>query len=111
MSDVPDWAIDKAISLLNSGRSDDCGLWGNGDLTDTATGLPQFAAYIASKEDAPVDPLVLEAREIAAKYFEAMGSESVAQEHREGLYDKDDEAQEIAMAALRRGIELGKAQS
>lgn len=104
----PQWAIERAIeitrvsSTVNEVVGQKVMFWPM---------LMEMAAYIASKEKAPVEPLVLEAREIVAQYFEEQGADSVAQEHREGLYDKDDESQELALRALRRGIEIGKAQA
>ncbi len=56
-------------------------------------------------EPEPVDPLLIEAREIAAKYWEGQGDHIGADNHRSG--DKDDWASaQIALAALRRGMEL-----
>lgn len=105
MSDLPpDWALDRAKILVGEESFKTEG-------ARIKISFHAFARYIASKEEAPVEPLVLEAREIAAQYFEEQGADSVAEEHREGLYDKNDEAQELALRALRRGIEIGKEQS
>lgn len=53
----------------------------------------------------PVDPLLVEAREICAKQAEGNGAHNWAIECRAGECDTSDEV-ECAMIALRRGMEL-----
>lgn len=68
-----------------------------------------FARYIARHEEPPVDPLLIEAREICAKVQEERGSPLHAQQLRDGDFDVHQGPMMLAaMAALRRGIELGK---
>lgn len=53
------------------------------------------------------DTLLIEARKIAADNFYRGVKEAVMQ----GLYDSNGEVVSVALAALRRGIEIGKASS
>ena len=72
----------------------------------------KFAAYIAEKEEPPVDPLLEEAREICARLYERESSKTLAKGYREGKYDHELESAAsalcIALAALKRGIEIGR---
>lgn len=62
-----------------------------------------FARYIASKEEAPVDPLLREAVEIVVGlYPDYTGLQQIA--IREGKWHQDDV--ELALAALKRGLAL-----
>jgi hypothetical protein len=56
----------------------------------------------------PVDPLLLEAREITAQIVGALGASWFGSEFRKGRCD-DHRYMQIALAALRRGIEIGEA--
>lgn len=66
-----------------------------------------FARYIAEHEEAPVDPVVLEARNLASDlgWYQA---NSLGQLH-SGAFDNTTTQQGL-IAAIRRGIELGKVQ-
>lgn len=103
MSEVlpPEWAIERAVKLLNSGRTDGEKSWVNSEVTDTATGVLQFASYIAEHEEAPVDPLLIEARAVCDA-VDGGGYE-------DGTYD-DGKLIAVALASLRRGIEIGEGQ-
>lgn len=55
----------------------------------------------------PIDPDLIEAREVCARYFEAKDRHWVASEYREGRYDIGlDNELTIALAAIKRGREL-----
>ena len=100
MSDLPpDWALEKAKNLRASEIL----------IADKRNGFElmyhAFARYIAEHEEAPVDPLLIEAREIAQSLNLHMPMAFAS-----GDYDKCGEML-AAMKALRRGIELGKAMS
>lgn len=68
-----------------------------------------FAQYIERHEDVPVDPMVIEAREIVAKAVEP-DSGSAASEFRAGRRDHTP-AFNATLTALRRGIEIGRTPS
>lgn len=67
-----------------------------------------WAAYIAEHEQPPVDPLLLEARELVASHYEAGLCYVTAREVRAGERDTDNYLCGV-VSGLRRGIELGKA--
>lgn len=70
-----------------------------------------FARYIASKEEPPVDPLVLEARTIALRHaLPGMRHGITSSRTDQGAADHTPELQAV-LEALRRGIELAKEQS
>lgn len=102
--DVPEWALEKAVSYIN-------GCLSHGEMSTTAAKAAMypsalaFAKYIAEHEEAPADPLLIEAREICATARTAW-----AEGFRSGRYDETSTEVPIALAALRRGIELTKAQ-
>jgi hypothetical protein len=63
-----------------------------------------------SDDEPPIDPLLIEAREVLASINRARNchEESVfVKGYLEGVFDDHDDI-EIALAALRRGIEIGK---
>ena len=92
---VPEWAIARAKSLRNEGFE-------RGDKTYTDV----FARYIAEHEEEPVDPLLIEAREVVANYAsDNKGYEIYAPAYRMGGRDGDAEVA-VAYRALIRGIEL-----
>ena len=78
-------------------------------MTERETLLAEIAERRArlAELDAP-DPLLIEAREIAAKAFSAEKNDYHAQKVRAGEGD-DYLPVEVALAALRRGMELAKA--
>lgn len=107
-NDIPDWAMIKAHDLAYPDDVD----WSDERKLDHMVSVSSdkaFARYIAEHEEPPVDPLLIEARGILAAHGEAMDYvDSHAAAYREGAGD-DREEMTIALAALRRGIELGEA--
>lgn len=100
--DIPQWAKERACELVNAKTA------GMMDYTPSAVAghnpsIFAFAAYIATHEEPPVDPLLVEAREIVAT---TKGYDVVADEVRSGDYDPCLVA--ACLTALRRGIELGR---
>lgn len=71
----------------------------------SAVGVAQLAARLARENWRPVDPDLLEAREIAAQQAEMDGSPDWATRARQGEADKGNWVQ-IALAAIKRGREL-----
>ena len=111
MSDeIPQWALERAAELANKeggevGAASDA--YTPDELACTYIGRT-FARYIAQHEEPPVDPLLIEAREMAAKYYERARMPDTAGLCRNG--ERDDWLHvELALEGLRRGIELGKA--
>ena len=97
---VPDWALERAKELHRAA---------GGATTPMAHA---FARYIAAHEEAPVDPLLIEAREIVAVWLEnnpnkAFRDKWTPENTRKGKLD-DDATVAQALAALKRGIELAK---
>lgn len=107
MSDeIPQWALERAAELANK----EAGVTGGftaAYMTEADLGRA-FACYIAQHEEPPVDPMLIEAREIAAKHYDEQGNSRAAKTCRGGYCDTTGTLQMIA-EGLRRGIELGKA--
>jgi hypothetical protein len=114
MSDIPEWAVKRANDLTSEAMKD--GSW----LPIGGHASAAFARYIAEHEEPPVDPLLIEARKLFAEdhrngliaLAHPLGScilKSGAGEDLilEGNYDHRREVSRY-LAALRRGIELGK---
>lgn len=93
MSEIPQWAKDKAVSL---GRHE--AETGGFDFYASCAACIALARYIAEHEEPPVDPLLVEAREIAA-------NEVI---HGADFHWRHTEAVAIALVALKRGIELSR---
>lgn len=104
MSDIPEWAWKRAATLAY----DDCGEASVSVIRDTSIGRA-FAAYIMGHEQPLVDPLLLEARRIVEEKYRSRGCPSTADSVIGGRYD-DDVSVKVALTALRRGIELSRAQ-
>ncbi len=86
--DIPEWAMERAFALANAD------VVPTTDLSTWTAAITAFAAYIAAHEEPPVDPLLIEAREILRHYG----------------YERTGTAEEgLALAGIRRGIELAKA--
>lgn len=102
----PDWAFDRVKQILDSE-------YGAGWYMRAmpSGGAKAFARYIAEHEEAPVDPLLIEAREIVASWYEAhpdkVYNSNTPEKIRSGEYDDRPETEQ-ALAALRRGIELAR---
>jgi len=106
----PDWAIERALEQGYRGN----GWTANvvkayGPSTPLIETVLSFARYIARHENAPLDPLLIEARQLVAdRYNDTFGAEHKAAT----LAGEDDDSDAIknCLAALRRGIEIGEAQ-
>lgn len=90
--DIPQWAKERACALVQA----------HTDSLTPSGYLQAFAHYIAAHEEPPVDPLLVEAREIAAGFNGLIGDKV-----RSGQMDKSDHVC-IAVKAIRRGMELGR---
>jgi len=90
-NDVPEWAIEKAVSLANKAYG--CSFWSKRDIPCNIA-LTAFARYIAENEEAPVDPIMKEAQALYDFWLtdQESGSETV----------------DVIFVALKRGIELAK---
>lgn len=87
-------------------------LWAaEGKINPNGDWFRAFARYIAEHEKPPVDPLLIEARELAADSAAKLQHPSVS-DIRAGRKDDDlSYGVGLALAALHRGIELGRSQS
>lgn len=101
---VPEWAKVEAVKRLNEAAAG-----GHYKLPrdENSHSVLVAARLIAVHEEPPVDPLLIEARDIAASDYEARhpSASQWAGFCRDGWYDHDPEVV-IALVALRRGIEL-----
>jgi hypothetical protein len=108
--EIPYWALQRAAELANREGGEvgaARGAYTPDELAYTYIGRT-FARYIAQHEEPPVDPLLIEAREIAAKFFEENGTPIASGNCRAGKMDSMPLVR-LTAEALRRGIELGKA--
>lgn len=118
-ADIPEWAKQRAADEINRlvGPVDE---WRAFDVarrlqpTDALEASQAFALYIAEHEDEPVDPLLIEAREVCAKAYESLTHSShIPAAYRAGEYDSELNNANldlpIALAGIKRGIELAKA--
>lgn len=99
---APMWAREEAARRVNA--MEPAVRWDASDYGLTVT-FTLFADMIAKHEEPPVDPLLLEAREIAAE-------EGWTPAYRENIlsgYLDDSPCVKFTLKGLRRGIELGKA--
>lgn len=96
----PEWAIERAQELFVKEM-------GKSSTGQVVVMIHAFARYIASKEEAPVDPLVLEARNICV---ENESNFQFQQAIKGGNVDGG-QPMRVAIAALKRGMELAKEQS
>jgi hypothetical protein len=107
--DIPQWALERAAERVMA----EPGKGGHYDVHGIAAydAGRAFARYIAEHEEPPVDPLLVEAREVAAQWFESMrqGRSEQSELTRRGEDDNSFWVQ-IALAALERGMELARAQ-
>jgi Xaa-Pro aminopeptidase len=81
-----------------------------------AAGMCEIEGFVDSLRERgliapePVDPLLIEAREVCAKHFEAQGLFACTKDYRDGKNDNEIDDMEhemsIALAALKRGMEL-----
>lgn len=99
---IPQWAKERAVELVNTRTA------GMMDYTASSVAshnpsLVAFAAYIAAHEEPPVDPLLIEAREIAGAQIGGSAEVNI----RIGNHDRETLVQAV-LTALRRGMELAK---
>ncbi len=95
---IPRWASERAIAL-----SDDVGVPCWHSVHDA------FARYIASKEEAPVDPLLIEARKIvkAGLSERSHAKCNCRKEIDAGEWDNGGKVK-AALAGIKRGFQLAK---
>lgn len=103
MSDIPEWAKERVRQMIGREEVE--------DLHEPAkeTIGRAFARYIAEHEGPPVDPLLIEAREIAAVAVEGAPGRFTfpPKSYREGERD-DEPGVKAIIAALKRGMELAR---
>lgn len=99
IDEIPDWAIERALSFGAEVDWHGSKPWTVNDIRQDArvaygSMVLSFARYIAAHEEEPVDPLVADAKDMAGEY-----------------YRNCETAQALALRALRRGIEIGRAEN
>lgn len=102
-----DWALLRAYDEIFGPNTEVPGAEKQAAVKRTMHGFT-FARYIEKNEEAPVDPLLVEARELIAKELD-VSNPGGAQEFREGQRDHT-AALRATLAALHRGIEIGRTQ-
>lgn len=109
---IPQWAIERACELANA--ADPLANWRPANLAPDSNvfvpgSMKALARYIAEHEEPPIDPLLIEAREIAGKFYIDCGGghepNHSADIIRKGEGDNTIAVQ-CALAAIRRGIEI-----
>ena len=97
MDDIPGWAFTRADALVGT----------EGQVI--GSGRIAFARYIFEHEKPPVDPLLIEAREIVKSTLTESSHKrcNCRAEIDAGEWDKGQKIR-ASLAALHRGIELGK---
>lgn len=103
--EIPQWALERAAELANKEMGED--YLSPTSIAGTYVGTA-LARYIAQHEEPPVDPLLIEAREIVARHEDSLGFDEDAKSTRAGDVDSCESVQ-FTLTGLRRGIELGKA--
>lgn len=99
MADIPEWAIERAHSAVKveggvNPRFE--------SYTRQSVPVLAFARYIASKEEPPIDPLLIEARELVSV---TEPNVNIAINIRRGMFD-DGHRITLALAGIKRGMEL-----
>lgn len=108
--EIPQWALERAARIFSAAIGQSCAAsdaYTPDELACTYIGRT-FARYIAQHEEPPVDPLLIEAREIVARHEDSLGFDEDAKSTRAGDIDSLESVQ-FTLTGLRRGIELGKA--
>lgn len=72
--------------------------------------LMRSLARLAREGWMPTDPLLIEAREIVGNHYDGLGYLDTSKEVRAGRRDKSFDIQ-CALNGIKRGVEIGKAQS
>lgn len=113
--DIPQWAIDRVLVEANRSGIPGASPWTSDEIAEAGDSarysavVRAYARYIAAHEEPPVDPLLIEAREIAAnirKSQERFAAEpTVSQRIREGKFD-DHQLVRAALEGLRRSASL-----
>jgi hypothetical protein len=98
MTDIPQWALDKAAKAAGVGIA----YHGSAFTTITNASIAAHARTLAKYEKPPVDPDLERARELLAIEFERLGNQNAADWTRKGEYDTDAETLAV-MAALKEG--------
>lgn len=93
--EIPQWAIERATAIRADAVAD--------DLNWTET----LARFVAAHEDPPVDPLLIEAREVVARHWETSGSPIEARLTRKGERDRTGMMGRV-VEGVRRGMEIAK---
>ncbi|MEO9521666.1 MAG: hypothetical protein ABJC88_16815 [Parasphingorhabdus sp.] len=99
---IADWAKQRVCELTNEQIGNK--LWILTDV-DAEPAAVAFAKYIEQHEEKPIDPLLKEAREIAALVVLYVGREDLVEEYKGGDYDEDSEITEIIkkLRAIQKG--------
>lgn len=103
-NEIPQWAKERAIQLFNEHLEDSGYQKWRATAHDGHPSVTAFARYITEHEEPPADPLLIEAREMAAEHCPAL-----AYAYRSGFYDEDGYVLGV-LAGLKRGIEIAKEQ-
>jgi len=100
--EIPKWAKQRACDLVNACRGVHSSKY-YPPMANTSTfpTLHVLARYIAEHEEPPVDPLLVEARELCAQFSHYKKG------YISGACDAHIEVR-IALAAIKRGIEMGE---
>ena len=105
MGDIPEWAFKRVCELTNKDGSryePDNFKWLTPSSARSYSIGEAFARYIAAHEEEPVDPLLIEAREIAAE-----NQPGYADGFIRGDWDGHSSMQAL-LRALKRGIEIAE---
>jgi hypothetical protein len=102
VTDIPQWAKKRACELVNVG----CVMndYQPASVAPHNPSIYAFAKFIAEHEEPPVDPLLIEAREICAVVMGAHVGDyfrTQAEAYRDGRHDDEPEIPRI-LAALKR---------
>lgn len=103
---APLWVRERACALANA--ADPTANWQPEQLEARQFIVGSMRAlmlHIAEHEEPPVDPLLVEAREISAEHSRVCGQFEQAAEYRAGKWD-DGATMRKVLIALRRGMEL-----
>lgn len=107
----PEWAIERAHAALM--KYEDDALQSIVSLREAKQsirvypGIRVLAEYIAEHEEAPVDPLLIEARRLVSETVRKGASQEYFFYLFDGHYDDSEEVQSF-LTALKRGIELAQ---
>lgn len=84
----PDWALERALTILGSGWSlTTFHHYYSAQNNGFALTVVKVAEYVADHEEPPVDPDLIQARNVLASHHENQGFSSNAEACRRGDYD------------------------